>query len=70
MTFNDVIMKNFTRSLRKYLSYYLSGTFCVAMFFVYSTLMLLENVTESLDEYPMFALFLVTSIIIALFRSK
>lgn len=67
MTFNDVIIKNFTRSISKYLSYFLSGVFCSAMFFVYSTMLLLDSVGESLDEYPMIALFLVTSIIIALF---
>lgn len=67
MTFNDVIMKNFTRSLSKYLSYFLSGVFCVAMFFMYSTMLLLDSVSNELDEYPMLALFLVTSIIIGLF---
>lgn len=67
MTFNDVIIKNFTRNIGKYMSYFLSGVFCSAMFFVYSTMILMDSVGDELEEYPMIALFAVTSIIIAVF---
>ena len=43
MTFKNVVMKNFIGNLRKYLSYFLSGVFCVAMFFTYSTLATIKS---------------------------
>ena len=67
MSFKHVIFKNFTQNVCKYLSYYLAGTFCVAMFFIYSTLMELDDVMNHVDEYPMFALFAVCCLIISLF---
>lgn len=67
MTFKNVVMKNFIGNLRKYLSYFLSGVFCVAMFFTYSTLATIKEVTSSVETYPMDALMVVTCVIISIF---
>lgn len=67
MTFRDVIFKNFTKNLKKYLSYYFSGTFCVAMFFIYSTLMFMDSVKNADSEYPLFLLFFVCCFAISIF---
>ncbi len=67
MTFKDVIFKNFTKGIRKYASFFFSGVFCVAIFFMYSTLVLLNEVMEQVDAYPMFGLFVVTCFIVAVF---
>ena len=67
MTFKNVVMKNFIGNLRKYLSYFLSGVFCVAMFFTYSTLATIKEVTSSVETYPMDALMIVTCVIISIF---
>lgn len=67
MTFRDVIMKNFVRNLRKYLSYFLSGVFCVAMFFTYATLVGVEDISKSVETYPMDVLMIVTCLMISVF---
>lgn len=67
MTFKDVIIRNFTRGTKKYISFFFSGVFCVAMFFIYSTLLLMDDVINSNNEYPMQLLFIVVCLIIALF---
>ena len=67
MTFRDVIKKNFLGDLERYLSYFLSGVFCVAMFFTYSTLILLDEITKSVDTYPMYFLMITTCFITMIF---
>lgn len=67
MTFRDVIKKNFLGDLERYLSYFLSGVFCVAMFFTYSTLILLDEITKSVDTYPMDFLMITTCFITMIF---
>lgn len=67
MTFRDVIKKNFLGDLEWYLSYFLSGVFCVAMFFTYSTLILLDEITKSVDTYPMDFLMITTCFITMIF---
>lgn len=67
MTFRDVIKKNFLGDLERYLSYFLSGVFCVAMFFTYSTLILLDEITKSVDTYPMEFLMITTCFITMVF---
>lgn len=67
MTFRDVIKKNFLGDLERYLSYFLSGVFCVATFFTYSTLILLDEITKSVDTYPMDFLMITTCFITMIF---
>ena len=67
MTFRDVIKKNFLGDLERYLSYFLSGVFCVAMFFTYSTLISLDEITKSVDTYPMDFLMITTCFITMIF---
>lgn len=67
MSFKDILRKNFIKNMRKYLSYFFSGTFCITMFFMYLTLLLLDNVIESCGEYPLKMLFGITSICVAIF---
>ena len=67
MSFKEILQKNFRKNLRKYLSSFFSGVFCVAMFFIYSTMLLLEEVIESNDEYPMQMLFIMTAVCVAVF---
>ena len=67
MTFKDVIMKNFKGDINKYVSFFLSGVFCVAMFFTYSTLALLDEISESVETYPMEMLMIVTCLMVSLF---
>ena len=67
MTFKDVIIKNFKGDLNKYVSLFFSGVFCVAMFFTYSTLILLDEISESVETYPMEILMIVTCLMVCLF---
>ena len=67
MSFKEILQKNFRKNLRKYLSSFFSGVFCVAMFFIYTTMLLLNEVIESNDEYPMKMLFLMTAVCVAVF---
>lgn len=67
MTFKDVIMKNFKGDINKYVSFFFSGVFCVAMFFTYSTLALLDDISKSVETYPMEVLMIVTCLMVFLF---
>ncbi|MDO5157093.1 MAG: ABC transporter permease [Eubacteriales bacterium] len=67
MTFKDVIIKNFKGDINKYVSFFFSGVFCVAMFFTYSTLALLDDISKSVETYPMELLMIVTCLMVFLF---
>ena len=47
MTFKDVAIKNFKGSIRKYITYYLCNSFIVMTFFMYSTLMFNDKLSNS-----------------------
>lgn len=47
MTFKDVVVKNFKGSLRNYLAYFLSSTFCIVIFFMYATLIFNKGIHDS-----------------------
>lgn len=53
MNFRDLVFANIKKSFKKYLSYYLSGSFCIAIFFIFLSLIFNESVTESTTEYPL-----------------
>lgn len=47
MTFKDVAIKNFKGSIRKYIAYYLCNSFIIMTFFMYSTLMFNDKLSNS-----------------------
>jgi hypothetical protein len=47
MTFKDVAIKNFKGSIRKYITYYLCNSFIIMTFFMYSTLMFNDKLSNS-----------------------
>ena len=47
MTFKDVAIKNFKGSMRKYITYYLCNSFIIMTFFMYSTLMFNNKLSNS-----------------------
>ena len=47
MTFKDVAIKNFKGSMRKYITYYLCNSFIIMTFFMYSTLMFNDKLSNS-----------------------
>lgn len=67
MTFKDVIWKNVKGSFKKYLAYFLSGSFSIMLFFMYSALFLNKSLMEN-DENDVFSyLFPITIVAITLF---
>lgn len=69
MTFNDIVIKNIKKGFRKYLAYYLSGSFCISLFFIFCSLFFNNSIVESSkgSSMPITALFVFSIIAIALF---
>ncbi|HEX3028722.1 MAG TPA: ABC transporter permease [Clostridia bacterium] len=67
MRFKDVAVKNFKKHIRKYTSYFLCSSFAVMMFFVYSTLIFNNQITDYTDENDMTIIFTSSIVAIILF---
>jgi putative ABC transport system permease protein len=67
MTFNDVVLKNFKGSFKKYFAYFLSSCFSIMLFFMYATLMLNKELQGREDTDVLSYIFPVTMVAIALF---
>lgn len=67
MTFKDVVLKNFKGSSKKYFAYFISGSFSIMLFFMYSTLILNKELTGREDTEVLAYVFPVTMVAIALF---
>lgn len=67
MTFKDVVIKNFKGSFQKYLAYFLSGSFSILLFFMYSTLLLNKELNAREDADALIYIFPITIVAIALF---
>lgn len=67
MTFKDVIIKNFKGSFQKYFAYFLSSSFSIMLFFMYSTLILNKDLRGRSDADVLSYVFPITMVAIALF---
>ncbi len=67
MTFKDVVFKNLKGSFRKYLAYFLSCSFSILLFFMYSTLIMNKVLMERDDTDVLSYVFPITMVSIALF---
>ncbi len=67
MEFKDVIIKNFKGSLSKYLAYFLSSSFSIMLFFMYSILILNKEMKGRDDLEVLSYVFPITMVSIALF---
>ncbi|MDD5935681.1 MAG: ABC transporter permease [Clostridiales bacterium] len=67
MTFKQVAIKNFTGQLKKYLSFFLSSTFCILLFFMYAAIMFNDNINSNKDTDVLTYVFPMTIVAIGLF---
>ncbi len=67
MTFKDVVIKNFKGGYHKYLAYFLSSSFSIMLFFMYSTVILNKELKGRDDTEVLSYVFYITLVAIALF---
>jgi len=67
MTFRDVVIKNFKGGFQKYFAYFLSSSFSIMLFFMYSTLILNKELQGREDTDVLSYVFPITMVAIALF---
>lgn len=67
MDFKAVVIKNFKGSFNKYLAYFLSGSFSIMLFFMYSVLILNKEMRGRDDMEVLSYIFPITMVAIALF---
>ncbi len=67
MTFKDVILKNFQGSIKKYLGYFMSCSFSIMLFFMYSTLIFNKELKGREDAEALSYIFPITMVAIAFF---
>lgn len=67
MTFKDVVLKNFKGNMNQYVAYFLSGSFSIMLFFLYSTLYFNKELGGREDTDVLTYVFPITLVAIALF---
>ena len=67
MTFKNVVIKNFTTHIRKYLAFFFCSSFTIMIFFIYSTMLFNESFMEHAEKVGFFSLVYMSIVAVFLF---
>ena len=67
MSLSRIILKNIRANIRNYVSYFLSSSFSIMLFFIYSTLLFSDTIATSQDYKGLSKIFLMTLVAIVAF---
>lgn len=67
MTFKNVVIKNFTSHIRRYLAFFFCSSFTIMIFFIYSTILFNKSFMEQADKDGFFSLVYMSIVAVFLF---
>ena len=67
MTFKNVVLKNFTSHIRRYLAFFFCSSFTIMIFFIYSTILFNESFMEQANKDGFYSLVYMSIVAVFLF---